>query len=237
MQDESTSQLISSSDNTYQCGLISPADLAYIMFTSGSTGEPKGALLTHAAFSNLLFALQDQQLAPQQKVLCTPLPIFDAFLYDCLVALVTHGELHLTYEETRFLPTIIESLSHQFGLTYGVFLPQILDYLNPDISLQTIVSIGAPPHKTTIKKWAKPGRALINGFGITETGVCLTLGVYSDIDPSLIGEPIRNMQIFILDPTSLSLFRLVCQVKSIFRGPVSRWVMSAWKKKLVINSW
>lgn len=193
---------LASSDSQFK-SCLQPKDLAYIMYTSGTTsGISKGVALTHEGFANLLQAQQDQKLKPNSKIICTALPTFDAFLYDLLVAFVSHGEIHLTPEALRYSPDVLNKIIRDENINIGVFLPDLLRKLDADLPLDYVICMGASPQEKTLKLWSKtnPQRRVINGFGHTETGICLSLYPYNPHEKStLIGMPVRNMEIIILN--------------------------------------
>ncbi|EKD70832.1 MAG: hypothetical protein ACD_46C00377G0002 [uncultured bacterium] len=208
IDDVVTKKAISECDLEYT---TPPASInsAYQMYTSGSTGIPKAVLSTHAGLNNLFAELQnDAELKKNNKHLCIALPTFDAFLYDLLVMLANRGTLFLTFEKGRNSPEILEKLIDQYKINSAVLLPDLLDKLNPSSSLEYVITMGAPPHADTMKKWKqmRPSRTMINGLGHTETGICLARHRYQIGDtPTLIGTPIQNMQMLILNPETLSL--------------------------------
>jgi non-ribosomal peptide synthetase component F len=71
---------------------VAPGQLAYIYFTSGSTGEPKGAMCEHAGMLNHLFAkIDDLGIGPGTVVAQTAPQCFDISLWQLLAALLVGG--------------------------------------------------------------------------------------------------------------------------------------------------
>ncbi|VVC76361.1 Linear gramicidin synthase subunit D [Aquicella siphonis] len=204
---------------------LTPGDPAYIMYTSGTSGEkpePKGVVLSHAGFANLMNALFEQDIQHGSKVICTALPTFDAFLYDVLCAMISRGELHLTFESGRYSPRVLESIIRKHQINFGVFLPNLLSLLNPDLPLTDVTSMGASPHEDILTTWCNANihRKVRNGLGHTETGICLSLHTYRPgTDHTIIGRPVRNMQIFILNPNDFSLCPLGVPGEIYVAGP------------------
>ena len=89
-------------------------ELAYIYFTSGSTGEPKGAMCEHAGMVNHLFAkIDDLGIVAGQVVAQTAPQCFDISLWQLLSALVVGGrtliiEQDVILDVERFVDKIIE---------------------------------------------------------------------------------------------------------------------------------
>ena len=61
-------------------------DLHYILFTSGSTGQPKGAMITHRNTASFLEAMRPL-IGDCHTALCATNPVFDIFLTESLIAL------------------------------------------------------------------------------------------------------------------------------------------------------
>src|SRR5207249_10675719 len=93
---------------------VAPDQLAYIYFTSGSTGEPKGAMCEHAGMLNHLFAkIDDLRIGERDVVAQTASQCFDISLWQLVSALLIGGRTLLVEQETileakRFIDKIVE---------------------------------------------------------------------------------------------------------------------------------
>src|SRR5215472_9993323 len=93
---------------------VAPDQLAYIYFTSGSTGEPKGAMCEHAGMLNHLFAkIDDLKIGEGDVVAQTAPQCFDISLWQLVSALLVGGRTLLVEQETildakRFIDKIVE---------------------------------------------------------------------------------------------------------------------------------
>lgn len=219
IEDKATLELISACKTDYTPPLLKSIDPAYIMYTSGSSTasekpEPKGVILTHGGFVNLLWDLTNQKLTPESKIISTALSTFDAFLFDVLYLLATSGQIHLAFEKGRYSPGVINTIIEKEKINFGAFLPELLSNIKPQLfkSFTDVISMGAAPHEEILDKClqANPNNIRVrNGYGLTETGICVTLQDYSKgLDPSLIGKPISNMQILILTESDTDTFNL-----------------------------
>src|SRR5207245_5132973 len=79
---------------------VAPDQLAYIYFTSGSTGEPKGAMCEHAGLLNHLFAkIDDLKIGAGDTVAQTAPQCFDISLWQLLSAVLVGGRTLLVEQE------------------------------------------------------------------------------------------------------------------------------------------
>ena len=92
---------------------VAPDQLAYIYFTSGSTGEPKGAMCEHAGMLNHLYAkIDDLEIGEGQVVAQTAPQCFDISLWQLVSALLVGGQTLLVEQDVildveRFVDTIV----------------------------------------------------------------------------------------------------------------------------------
>src|SRR5207253_2639422 len=93
---------------------VAPDQLAYIYFTSGSTGEPKGAMCEHAGMLNHLYAkIHDLRIGEGQVVAQTAPQCFDISLWQLVSALLVGGQTLVVGQETildaeRFIDKVVE---------------------------------------------------------------------------------------------------------------------------------
>lgn len=96
---------------------VAPDQLAYLYFTSGSTGEPKGAMCEHAGFVNHLYAkIDDQGIGAGQVVAQTAPQSFDISLWQLVAALVVGGRTLIVEQDAildvdRYLDTLEQGRS------------------------------------------------------------------------------------------------------------------------------
>src|SRR5205823_13068783 len=94
---------------------VAPGQLAYIYFTSGSTGEPKGAMCEHAGMLNHVFAkIDDLKIGAGDVIAQTAPQCFDISLWQLVSALLVGGRTLLVEQEaildaTRFIEKIVDA--------------------------------------------------------------------------------------------------------------------------------
>ena len=113
---------------------VAPDQLAYIYFTSGSTGEPKGAMCEHAGMLNHLFAKIDDLGIGEGRVVAQTAPqCFDISLWQLVSALLVGGRTLIIEQEVildvqRFVDTIIDGRVNVMQVVPS-YLEVVLSYL------------------------------------------------------------------------------------------------------------
>lgn len=202
IEDESYKHTIKELGLKYQEPKLTPNNLAYIMYTSGTTGKPKGVMIEHGNLTNLMYAIKDRNLPVGSKVLCTAPPTFDCFIWEMLEAIVTKGECHLINEKQRLSAVTQQKIIQDFGINCATLLPDTIKHLNPQTlpSLIDVISMGGIPHKDTIELWQRHHKSIRNEYGPTETTICITENIcLPSVPHTVVGKPIRNNMIYILD--------------------------------------
>jgi non-ribosomal peptide synthetase component F len=165
---------------------IAPDHLAYIYFTSGSTGEPKGAMCEHAGMLNHLFAkIDDLEIGQGQVVAQTAPQCFDISLWQLVSAVLVGGRTLLIEQEVildvqRFVSTIVDGRVNVMQVVPS-YLEVVLSYLEQhpcDLSALRHVSVtGEALKKELTQRWfaAAPQIKLVNANGLTETSMTPTM--------------------------------------------------------------
>jgi len=187
--------------------------LAYIYFTSGSTGEPKGAMCEHLGFLNHLLAkIDDLQIGEGTVVAQTAPQCFDISLWQLISALLVGGRTLIVEQETildaqRFLDTIARG---QVNVVQVV--PSYLEVLVTNLAqrprelgaLRYVVATGEALKKELAERWfgVQPRIRLVNAYGLTETSDDTNHEIM-DRPPEgervPLGRPIHNVRIDVVD--------------------------------------
>ncbi|WP_409436181.1 acyl-CoA synthetase [Mycobacterium sp. SMC-14] len=156
--------------------LAEPDDIAVIMYTSGTTGHPKGAMLTHAnLFWNNINALLTFDTSQNDvSLVCAPLFHIGGLNVTTLVTLQKGGRIVLmpTFDPAEALRLIADQrITTMFGVpAMFLFMSQRPEFAETDLSsVRSFVCGGAPVPEPLIRRYAERGIPFAQGYGLTET--------------------------------------------------------------------
>jgi amino acid adenylation domain-containing protein len=188
-------------EHSYPC----PDDPAYLMYTSGSTGAPKGVVISHGAVVNDVTALLSE-VAPDgvTRALASTSIYFDVSVFETFTALFAGGSVDI-------VPDLLDVA--QDGSWTGTLLSvvpsvlaEILDQIADRVRPATVVCAGEALSSALARRIlaAWPGVRLVNAYGQTEsfyaTAHTATPGDAQRTQPVPIGRPLAGMRAYILDP-------------------------------------
>ncbi len=176
-------------------------DPAYIIYTSGSAGRPKGVMIRHRGLSNVAIAQQQTlRVGSPSRVLQSSSIGFDASIFEVIMALASGGALFIAPPDLPSGAPLADFLEHQ-SVTIATLSPTLLATLPSDNlpALQTIAVAGEACPAGLVRQWS-PGRRFLNLYGPTEATIWSTFAeCHAGDDRPPIGKPIRNTSLYILD--------------------------------------
>jgi amino acid adenylation domain-containing protein len=192
---------------------VAPDQLAYIYFTSGSTGEPKGAMCEHAGMLNHLSAkIEDLNIGEGDVVAQTAPQCFDISLWQLVSALLAGGRTLIVEQEAildakRFVGKIVDGRAAVVQVVPS-YLEVLLSYLAqhprelPDLRFVSVT--GEALKKELTQRWfaAQPGIKLVNAYGLTETSDDTNHEVMDSAplgERVPLGRPINNVRAYVVD--------------------------------------
>ncbi|KOV56234.1 non-ribosomal peptide synthetase [Streptomyces sp. MMG1121] len=185
--------------------------LAYIYFTSGSTGEPKGAMCEHAGMLNHLHAKIDDLAIGEGCVVAQTAPqCFDISLWQLLAPLLAGGRTLLVEQDVitdveRFVDTLRRG---RVGVAQVVpsYLEVVVSYLEqhphtlPDLRCVSVT--GEALKRELVQRWfaLQPDIRLLNAYGLTETSDDTNHEVLQTVpDRVLLGRAVNNVRVYVVD--------------------------------------
>ena len=191
-----------------------PEDVAYVLFTSGSTGVPKGVMVTHANIRNYIdWALGYFNISADDHILGTAPFYFDMSTFDIFSALAGGASLNIATDDLLLFPEKLVRFIEQEKITLWKGVSSLLMYMcragviRPGRMplLRTVIFAGEPLDARYLNQWMTtfPEKTFYNGYGPTEaTGVSLCYHVSRPPDmgqPIPIGKPCKGAKAILVD--------------------------------------
>jgi len=197
------------------------SDTTVIMFTAGTTGVPKGVMLTHDSFSTFLLATVNPADPEIEEVNLLTVPLYHIAGLQAAMASIYGGRTLVVMRQ--FEPLEWLTLAQEQKVNRAMLVPTMLKQLmeHPrfhefDLSSLDIITYGAASMPLAVIKQAInefPGARFINAFGQTETASTITMlppddhileGTPEEIEKKLkrltsIGKPLEDVEVQIVD--------------------------------------
>lgn len=181
-----------------------PDDTAYIIYTSGSSGTPKGVAVSHRNLASYVQAFLDEfKLTKEDVVLQQASVAFDSSVEEIYPALCVGGCIVVADKETIIDTGLFNRYLKTAGVTVVSVSPFLLNELNNSWdgeSIHTFISGGDVLKKQYCSRLIEMG-SVYNTYGPTESTVCATYYKLTGKEKHSIpiGHPILNSSVYILD--------------------------------------
>ena len=177
----------------------SPGDPIFVLFTSGSTGQPKGMIHEHRAICTHAVVHGEAMGYDGARVLQFAAHTFDVAIIDIFTTLIYGGCICIPSEEDR--TSNIVDIIYTMKVDYAILTPSFAGLIEPsDVpTLKTLAVGGEPLPQDRIQRWAEKVK-LIQIYGPAEVGICLIMDMQPSTPPETVGSPLENCSCWLVDP-------------------------------------
>jgi len=195
-----------------------PEALAYVLFTSGSTGAPKGAMIRHGGLLNhLLLKIRDLRLGPGDAMAQTAPQCFDISVWQMLTPLLAGGRVEVFPDEVAQIPARLLDATERTGVAVLEVVPSLLRVLLDEVeargpaaprlaALRWMVPTGEALPPELVRRWCSlfPAVPVLNAYGPSECTDDVALHVLRAALPAgaaqvPVGRPVANTLLAVLD--------------------------------------
>ncbi|MFJ1618482.1 amino acid adenylation domain-containing protein [Streptomyces sp. NPDC088251] len=191
-----------------------PQNAAYVLYTSGTTGRPKGVVVSHAGVANLNRWMADtHQLTAGDRVLQKTTLTFDASCWELFAPLTAGGTVVMAPDGAERDPAALVRAVAAHDITVLQVVPSVLRLLVEEptwadcTALRLVLSGGEPLHAEPVQRLLERTEVEVwNSYGPTECTVNATEQRFDPAQttgPVPIGRPIHRAQALVLDPNGM----------------------------------
>ncbi|CAG7555120.1 unnamed protein product [Fusarium equiseti] len=218
-----SSTLMETSSPSEHPGIMLSANCpSYCIFTSGTTGKPKGTIISHSSFCTGATAHGSAMgMNESSRVLQFASHTFDASIMETLSTLIHGGTVCVPSEDERMHD--VAGAINRMDVNWALLTPSVAQLIEPSLvpGLKTLVLGGEAMSRSHISAWA-PYVQLMNAYGPSETSVVATVNPSVDLSssPSNIGRAVGGV-CWIVDPTNHNKLAPVGVVgELVVEGPI-----------------
>ena len=179
-------------------------ELAYMLYTSGTTGKPKGVQIEHHhVIDYILYANEYFSIQPEDKILQQGSNTFDVSIEETFVALTSGATMVIAPKGGKDVARLIQIVQEE-EVCFLSLTPALANEINefePDLpSVRILISGGDKLEEGFIDKLKQQNITFYNSYGPTETTIAATTAIVGEAkNTSNIGRPNKNKRIYIVN--------------------------------------
>lgn len=193
--------------NTPPQYILNPESTAYVIFTSGTTGKPKGVIIKNSAVANFsLYFEKNHPMDRNTRMLQFFSPAFDASVTEMLMSIFRGATLCIVPDDQRMDAEKFAAYLASENVTDIILPPAFAAEVELPDCVRNVITAGSASNLLLARKLSAGGRRYSNDYGPTEATVCATHWEYTKDwkqNELPIGKPIENKKVYILDGCSL----------------------------------
>jgi long-chain acyl-CoA synthetase len=224
-----------------------PDDAASLLYTSGTTGRQKGAVLTHRNFMSNVESIMKAIDVRESDNFMLVLPLHHSFAFTTMLLLPVYARCRVSIvENLKTIQRDMAATSPTALLAVPLLLEKMLARAMAGIesrplarvmyrfgfgkvvgrrikaafggALRLIVSGGAPISPATLRAWTKLGFNICEGYGVTETAPVLSVNPLGAPRVGTVGRPIEGVELRIDEPDASGIGEIIARGPNIMQG-------------------
>ncbi|ETK30636.1 hypothetical protein MPTA5024_39290, partial [Microbispora sp. ATCC PTA-5024] len=174
---------------------------AYVMYTSGSSGRPKGVEVAQSSIRNFLDVVPGlYDVRPDDRVYQGMTISFDFSIEEIWPTWAVGATLVAGPSGSQRLGAELADFLDDRGVTVLYCVPTLLATIPRDLpAVRTVLVGGEPCPAPLVERWSRPGRRILNTYGPTEATVTATWAELLPGRPVTIGRPLPTYSVVLLD--------------------------------------
>ncbi|KAJ5105018.1 hypothetical protein NUU61_002365 [Penicillium alfredii] len=200
---------------------VGPQSPAFLMFTSGSTGEPKGIVHDHRSMCSIIIAHGvGCNIKQGSRVLQFASPSFDTSVWEVMMTLVLGGCICVPSDDQRMNDP--GGFANRAQVDVTLSSPTAIRSMNPEDvpSLKTVILVGEAIPRDVVEAWSRSAMVM-NGYGPAECGGCSTIAIDETRWPMATLGHTRGCVYWLTDPTDPNRLAPIGAVGEILiEGPI-----------------
>lgn len=182
--------------------MSSTDDTCYILYTSGTTGKPKGVVIRHQSICNFVrVAAFSYGYKPGDRVYQGMTIAFDFSSEEIWVPFAAGATIVPAAGQMTLVGEELAEFLREHDINCMACSPTLLSSIESDVpSLRLILVGGEACPQNLVARWASDRRKILNTYGPTEATVTATMGVLTADKPVTIGKPLPTYSVVILNP-------------------------------------